>query len=172
MSTFWMSTFCRSTFCTSTKMWYPVNFTVVLFFIIFEALLFLKYTQWQCILSFDNSTAMYKDLKPLHTGGIRTRDLLFWRRTRWPLCHATRATQCNTLFYFLISILIFFLTLSLSVASLSTLSMESMSLSSEWMSNVAVLGRCPADTCLTYVCRVTRLGELLTIERLFTLGVF
>jgi hypothetical protein len=51
----------------------------------------LKYTQWQCILSFDNSTAMYKDLETLHPGGIQTRDLLFWRRTRWPLCHAARA---------------------------------------------------------------------------------
>jgi hypothetical protein len=31
---------------------------------------------------------MSKDLKTLHPGGIRTRDLLFWRRTRRPLCHA------------------------------------------------------------------------------------
>jgi hypothetical protein len=29
---------------------------------------------------------MYKLLKTLHPGGIRTRDLLFWRRTRWALC--------------------------------------------------------------------------------------
>jgi hypothetical protein len=34
------------------------------------------------ILSLDNSTAMYYDLKTLHPGGIRTRDLLFWMRTR------------------------------------------------------------------------------------------
>jgi hypothetical protein len=27
----------------------------------------------------------------LKTGGIQTRDLLVWRRTRWPLCHAARA---------------------------------------------------------------------------------
>jgi hypothetical protein len=49
-------------------------------------------TQWQCILSYDNSTAMYKFLKTLHPGGNRTRDLLFCRRTRWPLCDAARAT--------------------------------------------------------------------------------
>jgi hypothetical protein len=30
----------------------------------------------------DNSTAMYNLLKTLHPGGIRTRDLLFCRRTR------------------------------------------------------------------------------------------
>jgi hypothetical protein len=43
---------------------------------------FLKYTQWQLILSFDNSTAMCNDLKTLPPGGIRTQDLLFWRWTR------------------------------------------------------------------------------------------
>jgi hypothetical protein len=32
--------------------------------------------------SFDNSTTLYKDLKTLHPGGFRTRDLLFCRRTR------------------------------------------------------------------------------------------
>jgi hypothetical protein len=57
--------------------------------IFLKRLFFIKYTQWQCILSFGNSTAMCKYLKTLH--GIRTEDLLFWRRTRWPLCHATRA---------------------------------------------------------------------------------
>jgi hypothetical protein len=49
-------------------------------FIIFsEAFIFLKCTQWQCILSYDNSTAVYvyKDLKTLHPDGIRTRDVLF-----------------------------------------------------------------------------------------------
>jgi hypothetical protein len=30
---------------------------------------------------------MYKFLKTLHPGGIRTLDHLFCRRTRWPLCH-------------------------------------------------------------------------------------
>jgi hypothetical protein len=30
-------------------------------------------------LSFDNSTAMYNNLKTLHPGGIRTRDLMFCR---------------------------------------------------------------------------------------------
>jgi hypothetical protein len=30
-------------------------------------------------------------LKTLQPGGIRTRDLMFWRWTRWPLCHATMA---------------------------------------------------------------------------------
>jgi hypothetical protein len=34
---------------------------------------------------FDNSTAMYNDPKTLHPGGIRTGDLLFCRRARWPL---------------------------------------------------------------------------------------
>jgi hypothetical protein len=48
----------------------------------FCAFIFLKYTQWQCISSYDNSTAMYKFPKTLHAGGIRTRDLLFCRRTR------------------------------------------------------------------------------------------
>jgi hypothetical protein len=52
----------------------------------FWIIYFLKYTQWQCKFRFDNSTAMYKDLKTLRPGGIRTWDLLFWRRTRWPLC--------------------------------------------------------------------------------------
>jgi hypothetical protein len=36
-----------------------------------------KYTPWQCIISFGNSAAVYKDLKSVHPGGIRTRDLLF-----------------------------------------------------------------------------------------------
>jgi hypothetical protein len=40
-------------------------------------------------LSFENSTAMYKDLKTC-IGGIRARDLLFWRRTKWPLCKPHR----------------------------------------------------------------------------------
>jgi hypothetical protein len=53
--------------------------------------IFLVYTQWQCILSYDNSTAMFKFLKTLHPGGIWTRHLLFCRRTRWPLCHAAKA---------------------------------------------------------------------------------
>jgi hypothetical protein len=35
-----------------------------------EAFIFLKYTQWKCILSFDNSTAMYKDLKPYTLAGF------------------------------------------------------------------------------------------------------
>jgi hypothetical protein len=52
-------------------------------FILFSGrVYFYKYTQCQCISSFDNSTAVYKDLKTLHPGGIRTRELLFWRRTR------------------------------------------------------------------------------------------
>jgi hypothetical protein len=33
------------------------------------------------VTSFGNSTAMYKALKTLHPGGIRTQDLLFCRRT-------------------------------------------------------------------------------------------
>jgi hypothetical protein len=36
---------------------------------------------------------MYNDLKTLHPGGIRTRDLLFCRRTRWPMYHAARAPK-------------------------------------------------------------------------------
>jgi hypothetical protein len=32
--------------------------------------------------------------KTLHPGGIRTRDLLFCRRTRWPQCNAARALIC------------------------------------------------------------------------------
>jgi hypothetical protein len=51
-----------------------------------KTFILLYYTQWHWILSYDNSTAMYKLLKTLHPGGIRTRDLLFWRRTRWALC--------------------------------------------------------------------------------------
>jgi hypothetical protein len=46
------------------------------------------HTQRQCISSYHNSTAMYKFLKTLHSGGIRSRDLFFFRRTRWPLCNA------------------------------------------------------------------------------------
>jgi hypothetical protein len=34
---------------------------------------------------------MYQFLKTLHPGGIQSRDLLFCRRTRWPLYHAARA---------------------------------------------------------------------------------
>jgi hypothetical protein len=53
---------------------------------------FLKYTQWQCTLSYYNSTPMYKFLKKTNTlCGILTRDLLFCGRTRWPLYHAARA---------------------------------------------------------------------------------
>jgi hypothetical protein len=44
---------------------------------------FLECKYWHCKLRFDNSTAL--------PGGIRTRDLLFWRQTRWPPCHAARA---------------------------------------------------------------------------------
>jgi hypothetical protein len=35
-----------------------------------ELFFFLKYKQCQCLLSKDNSTAMYTDLKILHPGGI------------------------------------------------------------------------------------------------------
>jgi hypothetical protein len=56
-----------------------------------EASIFLKCTQLQCISRFDNSTSIYKGLKTLHPGGIRTHDLLFRRRTWWPLFHAARA---------------------------------------------------------------------------------
>jgi hypothetical protein len=42
-------------------------------------------------------TAMYiQDLKTSHPGGIRTRDLLFWRRTRLPLCHADNSDATKT----------------------------------------------------------------------------
>jgi hypothetical protein len=51
----------------------------------------------QCKLSFTNSTAFYKDLKPYTLAGIRTRDLQFWRRTRWPLCHAARHIRSHCL---------------------------------------------------------------------------
>jgi hypothetical protein len=54
------------------------------------AFILLEYcTQWQWTLSFDNSTAMCEDLITLHPGGIRTRDLMFWRRARGP------PGQCN-----------------------------------------------------------------------------
>jgi hypothetical protein len=33
--------------------------------------MFLKYTQWQCILSYDDSTAMYKFLKPYTLAGFK-----------------------------------------------------------------------------------------------------
>jgi hypothetical protein len=45
-------------------------------------------------LIFDNSTAMYKNLEPYTLAWIRTRDLLFWRRTRWPPC---RRHYCHLL---------------------------------------------------------------------------
>jgi hypothetical protein len=54
-------------------------------------LFFLKYARWQCILRFDNSTALYKDTITLHPGEIRTRELLLWMRTRWPMFHDGRA---------------------------------------------------------------------------------
>jgi hypothetical protein len=59
----------------------------------FKAFIFLKCTQWQRILSYNNSTAMDKFLKTLHPSGIWTQDLLFCRRTRRPLCHAARAVK-------------------------------------------------------------------------------
>jgi hypothetical protein len=71
---------------------YKINaITFILFFLIWKHIFFSKYTQWQNILSFDNSTAMYKDLKTSHHGGIRTWDLLFWRRTRWQQFRPARA---------------------------------------------------------------------------------
>jgi hypothetical protein len=57
----------------------------------FKTFLFLKYTQWQCKLSYNHSTAKYKFMKTLHPRRIWTRDVLFCRRSRWPLCHAARA---------------------------------------------------------------------------------
>jgi hypothetical protein len=50
------------------------------------------YTQWHRILSYKISTAKYKFLQTIiHPGVIRTRDLLFCRWTRRPLCPADRA---------------------------------------------------------------------------------
>jgi hypothetical protein len=42
---------------------------------------------------FDDSTAIYKGLKSLYPGEIRTRDLWFCRWTRWPQCHAARGSE-------------------------------------------------------------------------------
>jgi hypothetical protein len=52
--------------------------------------------QWPSVLVADVMTTMrccqgYTFPKTLYTGGIQTRDRLFWRRTRWPPCHAARA---------------------------------------------------------------------------------
>jgi hypothetical protein len=52
--------------------------------------IFCHFPKWQCILSLGNSTAIYTDLKTLHPGGIRTRDLPFCMRKWWPLCHDAR----------------------------------------------------------------------------------
>jgi hypothetical protein len=49
------------------------------FYIIFWALIFLKYTQWQCILSYDNSTAMYKFQKNLTPWRESCMSSLFWQ---------------------------------------------------------------------------------------------
>jgi hypothetical protein len=49
------------------------------------------HTMTKQIWSYNNSTARCKFLKTLQPGGIRTRDLMFCRRMRWPLCHAARA---------------------------------------------------------------------------------
>jgi hypothetical protein len=71
----------------------------------------IRYTQWQCIYSFDNSTALYRFLKTFHPGGVRTRDHMFWRRTRWPLRHAARELQTlfgAAVFWFKISNFIHF----------------------------------------------------------------
>jgi hypothetical protein len=62
---------------------------------IFQAFIFLKYihTMTMHIKLWQQHCNVYKFLKTLHPGGIRTQDLLFCRRTRWPLCHAARATS-------------------------------------------------------------------------------
>jgi hypothetical protein len=75
--------------------WTRVGGDLFLINFFFEESIFLNRTQWQCTLSFDNSTAVYtyKGLNTLHPGGIRTRAILFYRRTRWPLCHAARASK-------------------------------------------------------------------------------
>jgi hypothetical protein len=58
---------------------------IIHLFLISEAFIFLINTQWECILSYDNSTVGLKTKRP---GGIRTWDLLVCRRTLIPLCHA------------------------------------------------------------------------------------
>jgi hypothetical protein len=47
------------------QVWLGYEGEVLFFKYIFLSIYFLKYTQWQCILSYDNSTAMYKFLKNL-----------------------------------------------------------------------------------------------------------
>jgi hypothetical protein len=46
---------------------------------------FLNVINNNCLFSFEQQHCSVWRLKP---GGIRTRDLLFWGRTRWPVCHA------------------------------------------------------------------------------------
>jgi hypothetical protein len=64
-------------------------------YIFWSFLFFLKYTQWQCFLSYDNSTAMYKFLKTLHPGGVvivsayRTEDPVFESRKNLCVCAIT-----------------------------------------------------------------------------------
>jgi hypothetical protein len=57
-----------------------------------KGMIFLKYTQWQYIYGYDNSTAVYKILKTSHPCGIRTRDFPSCRRTRWPPSSAEYST--------------------------------------------------------------------------------
>jgi hypothetical protein len=71
---------------------------------LFVSLIFPKYTQCECILSFDNSTATRKGLITLHPGGIWTRNLHFWKWTRWPLRHVGYARA-----FFMFSNILYFL---------------------------------------------------------------
>jgi hypothetical protein len=55
----------------------------------------LYFSQWNTmtmhIMFWQQHCTVHRDPKTLHPDGIRTRELLFCRRTRWPLCHATKA---------------------------------------------------------------------------------
>jgi hypothetical protein len=64
----------------------PAKLLLLLFCCFLMLFIFLKHTQRQCIPSFVNSTEMYKDLKTLHPGGIRTRDLLADAMTSMQRC--------------------------------------------------------------------------------------
>jgi hypothetical protein len=65
-------------------------------FINIESFIYLKYTQWQCKLSFDNSTAMYIEPKNLSPWRDSNPGSYVLEADIGPLCRAARAILKNT----------------------------------------------------------------------------
>jgi hypothetical protein len=66
--------------------------------IFFKEFIFRKYihTITMHIKFWQQCCNVYNTLKTLHPGNIRTRDLLFCSRTRWPQCHAVSFCSQST----------------------------------------------------------------------------